>query len=492
MRPASRPRHARDREETMGTSETGTIDLQARAARLEAIGKELIGKGVRFVQMEFVDVNGTVRGKLSPVEQALSPAGFGISSLIQTILSGDNICLSPFGNFDNGFPKLCVLPDPESFRQWSWKPDTASVLCDLREESGAPARIDPRHMLRTAEEGFRALGIEVKAALEYEFFLFHNDDQAIRQGRYDDLTPFGRSAAVYNLATYPSFVSFAEALFSRSAALGLNIEAFHTEYGEGMYEYVHGISSALTAADGAARGKLCIKQLAQQHDLVATYMPAIGRLESDTASGAHHNISLWRDGQNLMWDAETGSLSPTARQFAAGILDALPDLHLIFRPWVNSYRRMDRWHFSPENASWGLDHHTAALRVVHGALPPKYSRIEVRVPGADVSPHLSMAALLLSGLRGIRNGMEPPPYSQGDPVESGGGEMFPRTYRASIERFEASPIAREILGDTFVNIFALTRKSELEAYETWCRESSVDPDAAHVTPWEKQHYFEWA
>jgi glutamine synthetase len=170
-----------------------------------------------------------------------------------------------------------------------------------------------------------------------------------------------------------------------------------------------------------------------------------------------------------MWDEESRGLTTIARQFAAGVLDALPDLHLIFRPWVNSYRRMDRWHFSPENASWGLDHHTAALRVIHGAVPPRYSRIEVRVPGADVNPHLTLAALLLSGLRGIRREMEPPPYVQGDPVDNKGGEMFPRTYRESIDRFEKSLLAREILGDEFVSLFALTRKSELEAFEAWVR-----------------------
>jgi glutamine synthetase len=277
----------------MGIKDRTTLDVEVRTAKLEAKEKELIANGVRFVQMEFIDINGRVRGKLSPVQQAVSPGGFGVSSFIQAILSGDNVCLSPYGNFDNGIPKLSVIPDPDTFRQWTWKPDTASVLCELREENGDPARIDPRKMLKAAEEDFLSLGIEVKAALEYEFFLFHNNDEAIRDGRYNDLIPFGRSASVYNLATYPSFTGFAENLFDRSAALDLNIEAFHTEYGEGMYEYVHGVSSALAAADSAARGKLHIKQLAQMHGLVATYMPAIGRLESDTASGAHHNISLW-------------------------------------------------------------------------------------------------------------------------------------------------------------------------------------------------------
>jgi glutamine synthetase len=115
----------------MGIKDRTTLDVEVRTAKLEAKEKELIANGVRFVQMEFIDINGRVRGKLSPVQQAVSPGGFGVSSFIQAILSGDNVCLSPYGNFDNGIPKLSVIPDPDTFRQWTWKPDTAMRLMPI-------------------------------------------------------------------------------------------------------------------------------------------------------------------------------------------------------------------------------------------------------------------------------------------------------------------------------------------------------------------------
>lgn len=466
------------------------VDFEERGAQLRQKGEQLAASGVKFVQMEFADVNGHVRGKISPLVKALSPSGFGISTLIQTILSNDQVCLTPYSNFENCFPKLCAIADPETFRQWSWKPHMASVRCDIFNEDGTSPAIDPRSQLKKIEADLAAHGVEVKAALEYEFFLFQEDDKAVRERRYADLLPFGRSASVYNLASRPWYGPFVEALFERSECIGLKLEAFHTEYGEGMFEYVHDIGSALEAADAAAHARLHLKQLAGEHGLIATYMPVIGRQESDTASGAHHNISLWRDGRNLMQPDENGALSTTARQFAAGILNAMSDLHLIFRPWVNSYRRMDRHHFSPENASWGFDHHTAALRVVHGPTPARTSRYEVRVPGADVNPYLCMAAILGSGLHGIENGMEPPAYAVGDPVENGNGEMFPRTYSESIARFEKSTLARSIFGDFFVDIYTETRKVEWEAFKNWLTENP-DVDADRVTQWERIQYFEW-
>jgi glutamine synthetase len=454
---------------------------------------ELRAAGVKFVQTEFADINGYIRGKICNLEKGIAASGGGVSSLMEAVISGDAIVMTPFSNAENSFPKMVAVPDPATAMQWSWDPTMASVRCDLFMEDGTPTPVDPRNILKTVVARYDALGLKTKAALEYEFYLFEQDDALQRADKYHDLKPFGRSWDFYSVSRQPHFGGFAKDFLTRTDSVGIEVEMFHTEYGFGMYEYAHGPTDALKAADDAARGRLYLKQLAGEHGLVASFMPSIGAGNGSSNSGAHHNISLWRDGVNLMWDPATKGISETGRRFAAGILATMPDLHLLFRPWINSYRRMDRNAWNPENASWGLDSHTAAVRVVHGGVPPKHSRLEHRVSGADVNPYLGMAAILLGGLHGIENGLEPPPYVEGDAVTNNGGPMLPNSLEASILLFEQSPIARTLFGDQFVDHFATVKRAELDAFNEWkaSDEGAATPDDA-VGAWELAHYFEWA
>ncbi len=458
--------------------------LGEKAAELEQAGAE-------FAQVEFVDINGYVRGKLMPLRRGLSPSGWAANSLIHAILSNDNVCLTPNSSFDNSFPKMIAIPDPSTVAPWSWRPDTASVLCDLYGEDGLPAPYDCRAILRAAEAKASSLGFDIKTGLEYEFFLFEEDDSLIRAGRHTELVPLGRVPDPYTVSRSVIFDELARDYFRRTRSLGIPVEAFHTEYGVGMYEYAFEPEGALKSADNAARGKLYMKQLAAEHGLVATFMAAVGANEHDTACGVHHNISLWRDGRNVMWDAERGGLSDIGRHFAAGVLATMPDFHVFFRPYVNSYRRMSRFHFSPENASWGLDHHTAAIRVVHGAVPERQARLEHRVAGADVNPYLTLAAIVLGGLYGIEHGLEPPAYAVGDPVEGNNGAMLAPDLGASITAFEQSAVARELLGDAFVDHYALVKRGELDLFEAWSADHPDEAASGAVTTWERAQYFEW-
>ena len=185
---------------------------------------------------------------------------------------------------------------------------------------------------------------------------------------------------------------------------GIAIEAFHTEYGHGMFEFTCAHENPLKAADDALRAKGYLRSLADEYGLVPTFMPALHMHSADSHNGAHHNISVWRDGVNACWDPETRDMSKLAGHFAAGMMETMPDLHLAFRPWVNSHRRMDRLSWAPEDTSWGPDNHAVALRVVYGSMPEKMARLEHRAPGPDVNPYLSLAAMFAGGLKGIKRG----------------------------------------------------------------------------------------
>ncbi|MFL0294863.1 hypothetical protein ACJH6J_28040 [Mycobacterium sp. SMC-18] len=351
-----------------------------RKMECEASLARLSESGARFAQMEFSDINGVFRGKLTTLEKGLSTSGTGVSTLMMSARSGDEIVLTEWSDFSNGFPKMVAVADPGTATEWPWNPEIAGVLCDLFMEDGSPCPLDGRQMLRRIASEYADLGIEARAALEWEFYLYEVDDALMREKRYRELKTFGRGLDFYSVTRTPSFAPLAIEFLSRTKSVDIDVEVFHTEYGHGMYEYTCGHETALKAADDAVRSKAYLRQLCDELSVVPTFMPALHRGTNDSANGCHHNVSLWRDGRNAFWDPQTEQLTEIGRWFAGGVLATMSDFHLVMRPWVNSYRRFDHQAWNPVDASWGLDNHAVALRLVHGSVPAKHTRFEHREP----------------------------------------------------------------------------------------------------------------
>ena len=466
------------------------IEVQRRDAAAEAT-ERLSEAGAKFAQMETSDVNGVFRGKITKLAKGLSPSGTGVSTLMMSTRSSDDIVLTKWSDFANGFPKMVAVADPGTAVGWPWRPEMAAVLCDLFMEDGTPCPLDGRQMLRRIAAEYEALGLEAHAALEWEFYLYEVDDELMRAKRYRELKPFGRGLDYYSVTRSPSFSRLATEFLSRTESVGIDVEVFHTEYGHGMYEYTCGHAPLLKAADDAVRSKAYLRQLCDEHSIVPTFMPALHHDTADSHNGCHHNVSVWRDGENAFWDPRSGEFSQLGKWFTGGALATMRDFHLVLRPWVNSYRRFDRMAWNPVDVSWGLDNHAAALRLVHGAVPAKHTRLEHRAPSPDVNPYLSLAAIFWGGLHGIRNKIEPPEQCVGDPVDSGNYPGLPATLPESITAFRESTFTRECFGDLFVDIYASVKTDEWNAYTAWCKENDVDPAGAPITDWEFQQYFNW-
>jgi glutamine synthetase len=440
--------------------------------------------------MEMPDINGTLRGKVASMGKGLGPAGTGVSSLVMSFRSADDISLTCWSDVANGFPKITAVPDLDTVVAWPWRPDTAAVLCDFYMDDGTPCAMDGRHALRRVIAEFEALGIEPHAAIEWEFYVYAEDDELLRTGRHRELLSLGRQLHCYTLTNAPSFEPFATEFIERMEDVGITVEAFHSEYGRGQYEFTCYHAPALKAADDAMRAKTYLKQLAAERGLVATFMPAIHVTTPDARNGAHVNVSLWRDGKNAFWDAKAGSLSDLGRQAAAGMMATMPDFHLFFRPYVNSYRRMDRLSWNPEDASWGVDNHSVAIRVVHGSNPSKLTRFEHRAPGSDLSPYFALASMLWGALEGIKGELAPPEYAIGDPFDEPDRYLpLPHSLADSVAAFRSSRHARQMLGDAFVDHFSAMKSDEWQDYATWAKDNDVDE--SETTDWEFRHYFEW-
>jgi glutamine synthetase len=170
-------------------------------------------------------------------------------------------------------------------------------------------------------------------------------------------------------------------------------------------------------------------------------------------------------------------MSRTFKSYLAGQMKALPEILPFFAPTVNSYKRLVDGYWAPTKVTWGVDNRTVAFRVIPGS--PKSTRVEVRVGGSDINPYIAIAASLAAGLHGIENDL-----TLGDaPVEGSaymveGAVRLPRTLQEATRKMADSRLAREILGDEFIDHFAATRDWEWRQFQ----------DA--VTDWELRRYFE--
>lgn len=450
--------------------------------KLEALQEKLALDGVEFIQVHTVDTSGAFRSKIAPLK--LSRYGEAINAILYCVAHGDGQPMgdvafaSATANEENGFPNIKGIIDPATVVQHGWKPEYASAITFSYMLDGSPCPYDPRGVLARVERRAAALGYEPRFALEYEFGIFHADHELMRAGRYRELKPWGHSLTNYDLVRSGEYQDFAAELIRRMKSIGIGIASLVTEYGFGMYEYALTPKTALQAADEAMRAKLHLRELCAERGLVATFMTRFQPPGKESACGAHHHVSLWKDDKPA-FAAGPNKLTPVAEKFLAGVLNRMQETHLLFRPTVNSYRRFDRGAWSPEDVAWGFENRTAPIRAIttpnDGAC-----RFEHRAPGADINPYLSVAAILAAGCEGIEKSLPLEAPVSGD-LALLDKPKLPRTLNASIEAFANSDFCAEAFGEAFRDNYAESRRAEQAAFEVW--------QASHITDFEWQRYF---
>jgi glutamine synthetase len=184
-----------------------TTDLQAaiaeRAPEFERILADYSERGVEFIQVHFPDLSGLFRTKYAPFK--VSAEGESLNAILYNVAHsdgapiGDVVFDAPICSLDNGFPSIQALVDPATAVVHGWRPNTASMLLNSYLEDGSTCSLDARARLKHFEDKARSMGFVPQFAFEYEFGIFHYDEELVQAGRFAELRPHGKSFTNYDI-----------------------------------------------------------------------------------------------------------------------------------------------------------------------------------------------------------------------------------------------------------------------------------------------------
>ncbi len=435
--------------------------------------------GATKVKVACSDIDGVLRGKYLHKDkfEGAVEGGFGFCDVVfgwdSSDITYDNAQVT---GWQHGFPDALAQLDLSTHRNVPWDGGIDFFLGEFINADGSPYAVCPRQTLKRVLRRAEKLGFQVMTGMEYEWFNFLETPQtwAAKQGvGPQTLTPgmFG-----YSLLRVNQNREFFNAIMDEMQAFRVPIEGLHTETGPGVYEAALGFSEALEQADRAILFKTGAKEIGARFGIMPSFMAKWSAQYPGCSGHIHQSLS---DGKsNQFYDGENPrKMSALFESYLAGQVQCLMEFAPMFWPTINSYKRLVDGFWAPVKPTWGIDNRTASFRVIAGS--PKGTRLETRCPGADVNPYLAMAAVIAAGLYGVEKGLKltAPPVTG----TNQGAEDIPRAPRTLIEttrNFSNSAIARDFLGDTFVEHYAATRDWE---WRQW-----LDG----VTDWELKRYFE--
>ena len=423
-------------------------------------------ENVSFIRLQFTDILGSLKNVAitrSQLEKALN-----------------NKCMFD-GSSIEGFVRIeesdmYLRPDLDTFVIFPWRTSqdhkVARLICDVYNSDGTPFEGDPRYVLRRAIKKAADMGYSFNVGPECEFFLFHVDDDGKPtththdQGGYFDLGPVDRGE------------DCRRDICLALEDMGFEIEASHHEVAEAQHEIDFKYDEVLAAADNVMTFKYVVKSIAQAHGLHATFMPK--PIYGISGSGMHTNMSLFKAGENAFYDeSDPISLSRTAYNFIAGIMEHIEAMTLVLNPLVNSYKRLVPGYEAPVYIAWSAKNRSPLIRVPTAR--GFGTRVELRSPDPACNPYLEMAACLMAGLDGIERNLDAPPSTDINiydmtPEEraAAGVGSLPGSLREATELFAESDFMKKVLGEHVFTKYLKAKEEEWKSYRARVSEWEID------------------
>jgi len=460
-------------------------------------------QGARFVSVRFTDLIGAWHHLTFPIDCLTEESfeegfGFDASSLRGWAAIHES--------------DMLLMPDPS--RCWVdpfAEETTVCLIADVRDPvSKEGYGLDPRSVAIRAESYLRFTGIAdtVYFGPEAEFFVFdevfyHNDQQSAgysvnsEEGHWNtgrsgnEMMPnFGyhiRAKEGYvPVAPMDTLIDLRNSISSLLSDVGIHVECHHHEVATaGQCEIDFRFSNLLHTADNLQLFKYVVKNTAHIHGKTATFMPK--PLYGDNGSGMHCHQSLWKDGEPLFGGDQYAGLSEMAKFYIGGLLKHAPALIAFAAPTTNSYKRLVPGFEAPVNLAYSARNRSAAVRIPMFSQSPKAKRLEFRPPDPSCNPYITFAALLMAGLDGVQNRIDP-----GEPLDKDIYDLSPEELKdvpslpgSLDEALKALEDDHEFLlkGDVFT-------MNMIERWIKYKRENEIQPLRLRPHPLEFQMYYD--
>jgi len=356
----------------------------------EDVYNEIENNNVKFIRLQFTDIQGVVKDVEIPVTQ--------VKKALETGISFDGSSIEGFVRIDES--DMVLRPDVRSFALLPWdqgKGVVARMVCDICKPDGSPFEGDPRYVLRRDLKEAHDLGFSFNVGPELEFFLFQIENGKATTKPHD----FGR---YFEFAPADLAEDIRREIVLGLIDLGFNIEAAHHEVAFGQHEIDFKYDDALSTADNVVTFRYVTRTIAKLNGLHATFMPK--PLTSENGSGMHVNLSLSKDGKNAFFDPQDEEeLDKIAYHFIGGVLEHIKGITAISNPLVNSYKRLVPGYEAPVYITWSGPNRSSLVRIP--AARGQSTRVELRSPDPSCNPYLTFAAILAAGLKGIKEEIDP-------------------------------------------------------------------------------------
>ena len=436
--------------------------------QVEYVLRTVEERGVRFVQMWFTDVLGSLKSF------AVTPAE--LENAFEEGMTFDGSAIDGFSRHVES--DMLAQPDPDTYELLPWRSDesVARMFCNIANLDGIPYMGDPRNVLRGNLESAHQLGYQFFTSADLEYFYFADADPS-RPPRPLD------SSSFFDLSAADSAGDLRRRTIGYLEALGIPVRYSHHEEAPSQQEIDLRYTDALTMADSVMTSRLVVKEVAMERGVYATFMPK--PISGVQGSGMHTHLSLFKGEANAFFDgSDPYALSDVAKSFLAGILRHARETTAITNQWVNSYKRLVVGYEAPVFVSWARYNRSALVRVPTPKKGKESStRIEYRAPDPACNPYLAYAVLLAAGMKGIQEGYVLPAELTENLYDMTATEaakqghiLLPGSLAEAVDEMEKSELVHAALGEHLFEWFIKNKRAEWTAYKT------------HVSQFELERY----
>ncbi len=385
-------------------------------------------ENIKIIDLKFCDLPGAWQHFSIPIEELNK-------NIFKEGLGFDGSSIRGFKEIQES--DMLLLPDINTF----WidpfsKIKTGSFICDIYEPQGKRFEKDPKFIAQKAENYLRKTKIGDTAYFgpEAEFFIFdkirfssgqnfsyyeinsceanwenNGDENSLMNG---DGYKIRNKEGYFPVPPLDKLVEIRREIVLELQKLGIEVEKEHHEVSTGgQAEIDIKFDSLCRAADKLMTFKYVVKNVARKNGKTATFMPK--PIFGDNGSGMHIHISLWKKGKSIFFDKKGyAKLSKAALYFIGGLLFHSPALMAIVAPTTNSYKRLVPGYEAPVNLAYSASNRSVAIRIPTYSDTPEQKRIEFRPPDPSANPYLAFSSILMAGLDGIKNKIDP-----GEPID---------------------------------------------------------------------------